>query len=131
MYKVGGGNDKYIQAVRRERRVELACEGRRMYDIFRWAAADVLIKDYVPYGAMFTGSNLEGNEFYGNSLVYDQPQDNNLFLTDADDRGDRYILPFGNLPNGYQFHVDRDYLLPIRQGMLTLTDNLWVQNPGW
>ena len=131
MYNVGGGNDKYIQVVRRERRVELACEGRRMYDIFRWAAADVLIKDYVPYGAMFTGSNLEGNEFYGDALVYDQPQDNNLFLTPADSRGDRYILPFGNLPNGYQFHVDRDYLLPIRQGMLTLTDNLWVQNPGW
>ena len=91
----------------------------------------MLIKDYVPYGAMFTGSNLEGNEFYGNSLVYDQDQDNNLFLTDEDDRGDRYIIPFDNLPNGYQFHVDRDYLLPIRQGMLSLTDNLWVQNPGW
>ena len=35
--------DKYIQAVRRERRVEKACEGRRQEDIMRWAAADELI----------------------------------------------------------------------------------------
>ena len=27
---------KYIQAVRRERRVEKACEGRRQEDIMRW-----------------------------------------------------------------------------------------------
>lgn len=131
MMNVAGGDDKYIQAVRRERRVELACEGKRMYDIFRWAAADVLIKGYTPSGAVFTGSDLEGNEFYGDALRYDQPADNNLFLTEADENGFRYIIPYGNLPNGYQFKVDRDYLLPIRDGMITLTNNLWVQNPGW
>ena len=35
--------DKYIQAVRRERRVEKALEGRRVFDIMRWAAAEELI----------------------------------------------------------------------------------------
>lgn len=35
--------NKYVQAVRRERRVETACEGRRLHDILRWAAADELI----------------------------------------------------------------------------------------
>ena len=35
--------NKYIQAVRRERRIEKACEGRRLEDILRWAAADELI----------------------------------------------------------------------------------------
>lgn len=35
--------DKYIQAVRRERRIEKALEGSRLQDILRWAAADILI----------------------------------------------------------------------------------------
>ena len=43
--------DKYIQAVRRERRVEKACEGRRQEDIMRWAAADELIVSKWPKGA--------------------------------------------------------------------------------
>ncbi|MBQ6761168.1 MAG: RagB/SusD family nutrient uptake outer membrane protein, partial [Bacteroidales bacterium] len=50
--------NKYIQAVRRERRVEQALEGRRFYDIARWAAADVLLVNWTPEGALFTGSNL-------------------------------------------------------------------------
>lgn len=131
--------DKYIQAVRRERRVEKAFEAERKYDIFRWAAADVLIKGWVPTGALFDGSDLEGNSFYtdedGNSsLVYDQSEGNNLFLTDADENGDRYVVPFdwkSSLPSGYQFNLGRDYLLPIRSGMISLTGNLWEQNPGW
>ena len=131
--------DKYIQAVRRERRVEKAFEAERKYDIFRWAAADVLIKGWVPTGALFNGSDLEGNSFYtdedGNSsLVYDQSEGNNLFLTDADENGDRYVVPFdwkSSLLSGYQFNLGRDYLLPIRSGMISLTGNLWEQNPGW
>ena len=131
--------DKYIQAVRRERRVEKAFEAERKYDIFRWAAADVLIKGWVPTGALFDGSDLEGNSFYtdedGNSsLVYDQSEGNNLFLTDADENGDRYVVPFdwkSSPPSGYQFNLGRDYLLPIRSGMISLTGNLWEQNPGW
>ena len=120
---------KTIQAVRRERRVEKACEGRRFEDIIRWAAADVLIKGQRPHGALFTGSNLETeNEkdgFYDGALVIGQ----NLFL---DENG--YVLPIN--PSmlgaaGYGFKLDRDYLLPIQQRMITLTNGLWEQNPGW
>ncbi len=123
--------DKYIQVVRRERRIEKACEGRRLFDILRWAAADVLIVGNTPIGALFVGSNLEGS--YGNNLVYDQVANNNLFLTGKPGDTKRYIIPFNNknYPNGWQFKLDRDYLLPIQQRMLTLTNNQWKQNPGW
>ena len=40
-----------IQAIRRERKVELACEGFRVDDIMRWAAAGELIVGKIPVGA--------------------------------------------------------------------------------
>ncbi|MDD4777229.1 MAG: RagB/SusD family nutrient uptake outer membrane protein [Fermentimonas sp.] len=125
--------DKYIQAVRRERRVEKACEGRRLEDILRWAAADELIVGEWPKGALFRGSNLEGHPAYKNNLIYDQPSDNNLFLTGTPEDDFRYIVPSN--PKGYEggwrFDVNRDYLLPIQTRMLSLTDGKWEQNPGW
>jgi len=51
--------DKYLQAVRRERRVELAIEGKRFDDIMRWAAAQELIVGQRAVGALFVGSNLD------------------------------------------------------------------------
>lgn len=123
--------DKYVQAVRREHRVERACEGIRLMDILRWAAAEELIVGKTPVGALYTGSNLADS--YGKKLIYDQASGNNLFLTGKPGDAKRYIIPFNNknYPNGWQFRKDRDYLLPIQQRMLTLTNNQWVQNPGW
>lgn len=125
--------DKYIQAVRRERRVEKAAEGTRLTDILRWAAADELIVGKWPKGALFIGSNLEGHPVYDNNLVYDQPSDNNLFLTGSPEDEYRYIVPSNprGYENGWQFNVNRDYLLPIQTRMLTLTNGKWKQNPGW
>lgn len=114
--------DKYIQAVRRERRVEKALEGRRLTDILRWAAAEELIIGQRPMGALFTGSNLADK--YGDKLEVGR----NLFLTE-----DGYILPVppATMPDGWQFKTDRDYLLPIQERMISLMDGLWEQNPGW
>ena len=125
--------DKYIQAVRRERRVEKACEGRRLEDICRWAAADELIVGKWAQGALFTGSNLENHTQYGGKLVYDQAKDNNLFLTGKPGDALRYILPSNpsGYKDGWQFNVHRDYLLPIKEEMLPLTNGQWKQNPGW
>lgn len=114
--------DKYIQAVRRERRVEKALENCRLTDILRWAAADELIVGKTPTGALYTGSTL-GEHFEGIMTV-----GSNIWLKDG------YIVSFNNTnyPNGWQFDVDRDYLLPIRQEMVGgLTGGLWEQNPGW
>ncbi len=126
--------DKYIQAVRRERRVEKACEGRRFEDILRWAAADELIVGQWAKGALFVGSNLEDHPQYGGKLVYDQASGNNLFLSGKPGDALRYILPSNpaGYENGWQFNVNRDYLLPIQQRMLgELTGSQWKQNPGW
>ena len=125
--------NKYVQAVRRERRVEQALEGRRFYDIARWAAADVHMVNWTPQGALFTGSDLPTLRDNYSELVYDQASGNNLFLTGAAGDAKRYIVPIppGTMSGGYKFRVDRDYLLPFQQRLLTLTDNKWQQNPGW
>ena len=117
------GLDKYIQAVRRERRVETALEGKRFKDILRWAAAEELIIGERPMGALFTGSNLP--EHYGNNLKI------NLSGNDGDAL--RYILPVqpSSMPQGWQFKPNRDYLQPINETMLGIMDGLWKQNPGW
>jgi hypothetical protein len=107
-----------INEIRRERRVELACEGFRKDDIFRWAAADQLIVGWKPKGAkraqwttQFTSSEL------------------NAYPIDASG----YIELFKNVPAmaaGYKFNINRDYLSPIPNNELTLNPNL-KQNPGW
>ena len=119
--------DKYIQVVRRERRIETAFEGKRFTDILRWAAADELITGKRPLGAKYTNSTLQeenslGGFYNGNLVVGDNIQ--------IDENG--YIDPYKRqLPSGYGFNTKRDYLLPIQERMLTLTNGLWVQNPGW
>ena len=115
--------DKYIQAVRRERRVEKAAENTRLTDILRWAAADELIVGKFPIGALYTGSTL-GEHFAGTLTEGD-----GLWLTPD---GYMYACNVADYPNGWQFNVNRDYLLPIRQDMIgNLTGGMWEQNPGW
>lgn len=128
-----------LQAVRRERRVELACEGFRTDDILRWAAADILLVGKRPQGALFVGSDMAAQnvagKFYKGALYYDTAPAGktvNLYLTGVAGNPARYIDPYKLvLPNGYQFNLQRDYLLPIQQRMLQLTGGKWVQNPGW
>lgn len=128
-----------IQAVRRERRVELACEAFRADDIFRWAAADVLLVGKRQLGVLFTGSDIAAQNattgFYKGVLYYDTaPAGKSINLQLTGNAGDalRYIDPYkAILPTGYKFNVGRDYLLPIQQRMLQLTSGKWVQNPGW
>ena len=125
--------NKYVQAVRRERRVETACEGRRLIDILRWAAADELIVDQWATGALYVGSDLEDHPQYEGKLVHDQASGNNLYLSGQPGDALRYILPSNpeGYPNGWRFDTQRNYLLPIQQRMISLTGNLWTQNPGW
>ena len=115
--------DKYIQAVRRERRVEKAAENCRLTDILRWSAADDLIVDKFPVGARYTGTTLETH--------FGPAEDHGIHLND-----EGYILSadISSNPDGWQFQLDRDYLLPIRTEMLGpngLTGGMWENNPNW
>ncbi len=99
-----------INEVRRERRVELSLSGLRWADVARWAAADELITGKRPKGSQW-GSTFAANPFQ--------------------DDADGFMDPFiDQLPTGYGFKLDRDYLDPLPQSELTINPNL-VQNPGW
>lgn len=100
-----------INEVRRERRVELACEGYRLADLMRWRAHHLLVNKR-PKGAKFNPS--------------DYPGFTNI---DLDENG--YIDYYREImPNGYQFKADRDYLDPLPINELLINQHL-DQNPGW
>ncbi|PTS95206.1 RagB/SusD family nutrient uptake outer membrane protein [Pedobacter sp. HMWF019] len=108
-----------INEVRRERRVELACEGYRLDDILRWAAAPQLIIGKQPLGA-------KANQFL--AVIPSIKLGNNIFV---DQQG--YISPYANISSmsgGYHFDVKRDYLYPISIQEITLNPKV-TQNPGW
>lgn len=129
-----------IQCVRRERRVELASEGFRLNDILRWACVDELIVGKQPLGALFVGSNMAQENtptgFFSDALLYYDSapagKSINFYLSGSPGDSKRYIEPYKSLlPNGYNFNLNRDYLLPIQQRMIQLTGGKWIQNPGW
>lgn len=112
-----------LNEIRRERKVEFACEGYRKDDIFRWAAADELVVGKRPKGAMKAQW-----ENYPNTTEAFQDawaalgEDENGYI-------DPY-KPFPTMDNGYQFNLGRDYLSPLPTNELTLNPKLG-QNPGW
>lgn len=103
-----------INEIRRERRVELACEGYRLDDIRRWEAHHLIVGGK-PLGAKFIKEDFPtiviGKDIYLNSEGYIDPYQKSL-------------------PNGWQFNPDRDYLSPLPTNELTVNKNL-TQNPGW
>ncbi|MDR1120945.1 MAG: RagB/SusD family nutrient uptake outer membrane protein [Dysgonamonadaceae bacterium] len=117
------GISPLLQEIRRERKVELVCEGFRVDDIFRWAAADELIVGKKPKGAV-------------KQQWENYPGASDAFLTaweklNTDEKG--YIDPYqqySSLSNGFNFNLNRDYLSPIPTTELVLNPNL-KQNPGW
>lgn len=99
-----------LYEIRRERRIELALEGRRADDYRRWAA-HALFRGQRPYGYPF-----DQTEFPD----YHPPLETNGLIDYFESQ----------LPNGYRFREDQDYLIDIPQLELTLNPNL-TQNPGW
>jgi hypothetical protein len=120
---VSGAQNALILEIRRERRVELACEGFRYDDIRRWAAGNLLENSfegfYVPaLGAIdFTG---EGEP---DIAILNSPSDlapisgltdaqkKNLiyyYLKDASGKDNTFYLSEGNKGN-IRFRVDLDY----------------------
>lgn len=103
-----------INEVRRERHVEFAIEGYRFDDLMRWRAHEV-----------FVGQRLKGAKFIPEDFP-DLQIGVEVFL-DADG----YLDPLVNqIPDGYRFDPNRDYLLTIPIEQITLNSNL-EQNPGW
>lgn len=115
------GLSAIINEVRRERNVEIGCEGFRFDDIMRWAAADELIVGWKPQGAKWQQWDgqytnppvVPGDNVYVNAQGYIEP-----------------LMKDALLQNGYNFDINRDYLLPVPTDQLTLNSQM-KQNPGW
>lgn len=118
-----GSISPLLNEIRRERKVEFVCEGYRLDDIYRWAAADELVAGKKPKGAI-------------KAQWENYPDATNAFKEawaslGEDENG--YIDPFKSYPamnDGYKFNLNRDYLSPLPTNELTLNPDL-KQNPGW
>lgn len=108
-----------LRAIRRERTVELACEGYRYDDIRRWAAAASLLKGKRPKGYPFDKSETSGSDALWPANLSPATDANGL------------LDPFSaSLPTGYGFDENRDYLRCVPRDEITLNPDL-SQNPGW
>lgn len=112
-----------LNEIRRERKIELVCEGFRVDDIFRWAAADEVIKGKKPLGAYRAQweNRSDASAAFKNALKQ-LPVDVNGYIAPYD--------KYGAMDEGYQFNLDRDYLKPLPTEELVLNPQL-KQNPGW
>lgn len=123
------GSSPVVNEIRRERRVELALEGFRADDLMRWAIADKIFNNgYRPLGIKYIGSATQ-NWFIANNAAWNANtvanNGNGQYLN-----ADGYIDPYkGQIPAGYKFNKDRDYLAPISVSEMTLGG--YPQNPGW
>ena len=108
-----------LQEIRRERRSELALQGFRLDDLMRWKADKLIV-------------GKRGKGAYESILFKSYSPDNQKRIRERltlDDN--KWADPMaGTLPSGYQFHADRDYLLPIPPSELELNKKL-KQNPKW
>ena len=114
-----------INEVRRERRVELACEGFRLNDLLRWKA-----------DAVFTGKRLKGMLYVGSDIqgTYKAANGSDIIVIGTNLYVDAagYIDPYQKaLPAGYEFKNNRDYLLPVPTNEITLSGGTLKQNPNW
>ena len=111
-----------LQEIRRERRSELALQGFRMDDLMRWKADKLIV------GKRGKGAYVGDESILFKSYSPDNQKRIRERLTLDDNK---WADPMaGTLPSGYQFHADRDYLLPIPPSELELNKKL-KQNPKW
>ncbi len=137
-----------LQEIRRERRVEFACEGYRYDDLKRWRAHHLWNHDKIQGAKTAQFKNLTWltnffstypvpkaisggyNEFMNTTVAKWVPEniEGNNYWTDSEG----YFAPYQVfIPGGYfQFDPNKSYLSPIPADQLVLNKNL-TQNPGW
>lgn len=99
------------EEIRRERRVELALEGFRYWDLIRWKTAEIELPKAVLGNKLFDDFNL--SEAEKSNITLDE--NGNIVLQEANQR---------------VFDVTKDYLFPFPTDQLGLNPNL-EQNPNW
>ena len=134
---VTGALKNVILEIRRERRVELACEGHRYDDLMRWRAGSLLANPFL--GMYFPGLgeyDLNGDGQIDYALVTSLPSNpvsgvsykvvgTDVYLTNGNSGN---VIPYPSLVK--TFSDPKNYLFPIPTTELQLNSKL-VQNPGW
>lgn len=136
--------------IRRERRVELACEGFRLDDLKRWAQSDVLsAQPEGLYIAELGAFDVTGDGVADIALLAKEGDEQAIpedvrktllinFLADKDGKPTSIYLDGADGKSGYVKFVtnkkrawqDKYYYTPIPKHQLLLNPNL-VQSPGW
>ena len=134
---VSGPDKGVILEIRRERTVELICEGFRYWDIMRWKEGKRFDRPFL--GMYFPGAgvyDLDGSGSDDFCIYSGTAPTVESGVVDADirdlaltgtDHGN--IVRFSNIPRAWR--EDRDYLYPIPTDDIVLTGGAVVQNPGW
>ena len=158
-YKTAGKRALVLE-IRRERILELIFEGFHRYDVLRWREGLQQNSDsyslcgpescgyygvYVPGTGIFDmdGDGVKDFEIYTESKTSgpEIPAANarkisELSLVDPDDPWNPdpqkgYMTAYRNDPACKQWKESRDYLYPVPQPQIDLTNNALTQNPGW
>ena len=134
---VTGANQGVILEIRRERTVELMCEGHRYWDIMRWKAGKRFDRAF--YGMYVDGVGEYDLDADGvtdfvvyegdapaavSGVTYMNIKDMNL----ADGSKGKMLL-HGSIPRNWD--ENKDYLYPIPTEDRTITGGIITQNPGW
>ena len=137
-----------LQEIRRERRVEFACEGYRHDDLKRWRAHHLWNKDKIqgaktaqfkdltwlidffktyPVPRAISGGLTEFMNTTVAKWVPESIEGNNIWTDN-----DGYFAPYQKfIPGGYfEFDPNKSYLSPLPIDQRVLNPNL-TQNPGW
>lgn len=134
---VSGANKGVILEIRRERTVELLCEGFRYWDIMRWKEGKRFERAF--YGMYFPGTgsyDLDGNGSV-DFVVYSGVKPN---AVEGVVYSDIEALHLSQGTSGYitlhtditrHWDEDKDYLYPIPTDDRVLTNGAITQNPGW
>lgn len=114
-----------LEEIRRERRVELAVEGFRRYDLLRWRAGKFYEKPVLGarWSYFLTLKDANGNNLYDDSSV-----GKDIWVNE-----EGYIEPYQEslrAEGGRHFDPDKHYLYAIPLNEIALNPNL-TQNPGW
>lgn len=134
---VTGNNKGVILEIRRERTVELMCEGHRYWDIMRWKAGKRFDRPF--YGMYINGVgeyDLDANGVT-DFVVYEgsapAAESGVTYMNIKDltlSEGTKgKILLHGSIPRNW--NENRDYLYPIPTEDRTITGGIITQNPGW
>lgn len=134
---VQGPDRGVILEIRRERTIELICEGFRYWDIMRWKEGKRFDRPFL--GMYFPGPgtyDLDGSGsddfclYLGDSPAVESGVAYSNIADLALTRGmSGNIVRFGNIPRNWR--EDRDYLYPIPTDDIVLTGGAIVQNPNW